>query len=125
MGLLGVLVIVRGTLTGTSLADIMYGVLMRRVLGRCRVALVAEGLVESMDTPGVDALFGLAGGTCGPTGNANALSHVDDVVRVDRSAARSATPGAFTHFTLPCKWILVVLVVVCTITANNRTSALT
>ena len=80
MGLPGVLVTARGTLAGTSLADIMYGVLMRRVLGRCRVALVAEGLVESMDTPGVDALFGLAGGTCGTTVNANDISYVDDAI---------------------------------------------
>ncbi len=80
MGLPGVLETARGTLAGTSLADSMHGVLMRRVLGRCRVSSVAEGLVETIDTPGVDALFGLPGGTCGTTVNANDISYVDDAV---------------------------------------------
>jgi hypothetical protein len=79
-GLPGVLETARGTLAGTSLADIMYGVLMRRVLGRCREALAAEGLVEVVDTPQVGSLFGLADGTCGVAVRADDISYVDDAV---------------------------------------------
>ena len=79
-GLPGVLETVRGTLAGTSLADIMYGVLMRRVLGRCREALAAEGLVGALNTPGVDAMFGLHDGTCGLVVNTDDISYVEDAV---------------------------------------------